>query len=355
MRNNRTNEAKWFLVSMCSSTMMVLVLGSYLYTEAKAGTAILIGTIYALYSYVDRIEGLFYRFAYKYSDILQQKAAVANAEELTETFSNLPEAQSAKLPIHWKNLQIDGLRFSYEADEGTVHLDDIRMTIHRGERIALVGASGSGKTTLLKLIRELYQPQAGVISVDGELLSGGFSDLSASIALIPQDPEIFATTIRENITLGVAHTDASIREYTDLACFTDVAARLPHGLDSSIVEKGVNLSGGEKQRLALARGLMACADKQIVLLDEPTSSVDSRNELKIYRNIFRSFADKTIISSIHRLHLLPLFDRIYFFRGGKLLASGSLDELIASSTDFAALWERYHRPGALKRRSSAAR
>lgn len=355
VRNNKVNEAKWFLVSMCSSLMIALVLASYLHSQAAAGSAILVGTVYALYGYVDRIEGLFYRFAYKYSDILQQKAAVMNSEELTETFAHVPESKAAKLPARWQALQITGLRFSYEADGDTAHLDDISMAIRRGERIALVGASGSGKTTLLKLIRELYQPQRATIAVDGAVLTRGFADISASIALIPQDPEIFATTIRENITVGVQHSDAYVREFTDLACFTSVLERLPHGLDSSIVEKGVNLSGGERQRLALARGLMACSDKQIVLLDEPTSSVDSRNELKIYKNIFRAFADKTIISSIHRLHLLPLFDRIYFFRSGKLLAAGSLDELRASSKEFAALWDRYHKPGAVKRNVPASR
>jgi ABC-type multidrug transport system fused ATPase/permease subunit len=98
-------------------------------------------------------------------------------------------------------------------------------------------------------------------------------------------------------------------------------------LDSSIVEKGVNLSGGEKQRLALARGLLASEDKDILLLDEPTSSVDMNNELIIYQNIFEAFKGKTIISSIHRLHMLSLFDTVHFFKNGKIIASGSFDEL----------------------------
>ena len=135
--------------------------------------------------------------------------------------------------------------------------------------------------------------------------------MSHAIALIPQEPEIFATTIRENITVGVDRSLKEIKKFTDLARFTVVAERLPKKFESSIVEKGVNLSGGEKQRLALARGLMACQDKSIVLLDEPTSSVDFRNEMQIYQNIFAEFKDKAIIS-IHRLHLL-LFDHIYAF------------------------------------------
>ena len=130
-----------------------------------------------------------------------------------------------------------------------------------------------------------------------------------------------------------------------MARFTDVAERLPKKLDSFIFEKGVNLSGGEKQRLALARGLMACVDKAIVLLDEPTSSVDTKNELEIYHNIFREFKEKTILASVHRLHLLSLFDTIYYFKGGKIIASGTLDELLATSAEFQDLWEKYHVAG----------
>ena len=101
------------------------------------------------------------------------------------------------------------------------------------------------------------------------------------------------------------------------------------------------MSGGEKQRLALARGLLACKDKSIVLLDEPTSSIDIANELLIYQNIFLEFSGKAIVSSIHRLHLLPLFDTIYFFNEGKIIASGAFGELLENSAEFKELWLNY--------------
>lgn len=217
----------------------------------------------------------------------------------------------------------------------------VAMTIKKGERIAVIGESGGGKSTFLKLFRDLYHPKHVELIIDNKKTKENFASIRDSISLIPQDPEIFATTIRENITVGVEYADNIIKQYTDAACFSDVVARLPHGLESSIVEKGVNLSGGEKQRLALVRGLLASQDKEIVLLDEPTSSVDMTNELNIYQNIFSLFGGKTIISSIHRLHLLSLFDTIYFFKNGKIIASGSFTELKERSKDFQDLWNRY--------------
>ncbi len=205
----------------------------------------------------------------------------------------------------------------------------------------MIGESGGGKTTFLKLFRGLYTPKSMTLEVDGKRLGENFTHISESISLIPQDPEIFTTTIRENITLGVDYKDQEINIYTDMAVFTEVVSRLPHGLESSIVEKGVNLSGGEKQRLALSRGLLASREKDIVLLDEPTSSVDFHNELGIYENIFKAMPEKTIISSIHRLHLLSLFDNIFFFKDGKIVASGNLETLKKESKDFQQLWDKY--------------
>ena len=341
IKTTKQSETKWFLVSICTATMMVLVLTSYVYFNFMSGTAIMIGSIFALYSYVGRIKGLFFRFAYKYSAIVREKTAVQNAEEISDKFSRKKKIRPVKLGKEWKELKIDSLRFSYHTKEGAdLHLDNVSLTIKNAEKIALIGESGSGKTTLLKIIRELYTPKHIKLYLDGNLLNNGFKDINKNIALIPQDPEIFSTTIKNNITMGIDHKLSYIKKYTDMARFTDVAGRLPKKLNSNIVEKGVNLSGGQKQRLALARGLMACEDKSIILLDEPTSSVDFRNETAIYDSIFREFKDKTIISSIHKLYLLPMFDTIYFFRNGKIIAQGSFNKLLRTSEEFKDMWEK---------------
>ena len=125
-----------------------------------------------------------------------------------------------------------------------------------------------------------------------------------------------------------------------MAQLENVVGRLPKGIDTGVLEKGVSLSGGEKQRLALARGLLAAKDSDILLLDEPTSSVDSINEIRIHDNIFREFKDKTIISSIHRLHLLDKFDYIYLLSKGKIVGEGTFEEL-KSNPRFRKMWKKY--------------
>lgn len=342
VRNSRLNETKWFTVSCFASTMMFLVIASYIYFNFKSGAPILVGSITALYGYVSKINQTFFQFAYRYGDIVKWRARVANAEEISKDFEEKRKVRPFSLD-DWSDLKVEGLKFSYHAGSEFLHLDGISMDIKRGQRIALIGASGSGKTTFLKLFRDLYHPRHVKVSVDGSEVKKGFKAISGSIALIPQDPEIFSTTIKENITLGVYRPMKEVRYFSDIARFTEVARSLPHKWNSSIFEKGVNLSGGEKQRLALARGLMAAKDKQILLLDEPTSSVDMKNELKIFHNIFNRFRDKTIIASVHRLHLLMLFNRIYFFKEGKIVAEGTFWELLDRSEDFRHIWEEYQK------------
>src|SRR3989344_6667275 len=338
----KTTEIKWFLISLFSSISTVLVLFSYFYGSYHNHTAIMIGTIFALYSYISNIQGLFYEFAWRYSDMVRQKAKIANAEEIANDFQAYQKTRSMNLNDSWRKLEIKSLSFSYHGEEGAdLHLDDISLDIEKGRRIALIGETGSGKSTLLKIIRELYPPSGLKLYLDGKLLKNGFKSISSEVALIPQDPEIFQETIMDNITVGADYNMAEILKYTDTACFTDVAMNLPKKFDSMIREKGVNLSGGEKQRLALARGLLASRDKAIVLLDEPTTCVDVITEEKIFKNIFEAFADKAIVCSLHSLHLLPLFDKIYFFGNGRIIAEGKFDELLEFSEEFQKIWEDF--------------
>ncbi|MBU6231195.1 MAG: ABC transporter ATP-binding protein [Patescibacteria group bacterium] len=334
------NEIKWSLVSLVGTITTSSIMGIYFYRTAMSGLTVEIGTVYLLMRYLDRIRDLGFQFCSMYNELVIWKTKIQNAEVLSKEFRE-KSLDDRVLPADWQEISVSGLDFSYDGDDGTKrHLSDISFTIRRGERIAFVGESGSGKSTCLKVTRNLYPQAKPTLTVDGRLVPEGFVEISRSIALVPQDPEIFASTIRDNITLGADYPDEAIAEFAEVARFGDVIEKLPKGLDSAINEKGVNLSGGEKQRLALARGLLACRDKQIILLDEPTSNVDVSNERMIYDRILDRFKDAAIISSVHKLHLLPLFHRIYMFEKGRIVGEGSLDELIRSCPAFQAFWQK---------------
>jgi ATP-binding cassette subfamily B protein len=335
-RNNIVrNETKWFLVAMCAKVLTFSVLVLYFWSNGLHTTSITIGGVYLLIEYLNKVSKVMFDLTYMYGDIVLRKSKVNNSEELARDF-RAEYFTNHLLPKEWQQITVENLDFSYGDDE--LHLKDIKLTLNKGERIAFIGATGSGKSTCLKIIRGLYPVRNAQLIVDGIEIQDGFDGISQAISLIPQNPEIFATSILHNITMGAECPNQDLLKYSRMACFCDVVTNLPNSYNSSVTEDGVNLSGGERQRLALARGFFGSSGKDIILLDEPTSSLDSRTERIVYENIFREFADKTIVSTLHRLHLLPLFDRIYLFDDGRIIASGTMDELLKNSVEFAKLY-----------------
>ncbi|MDB5011649.1 MAG: transporter ATP-binding protein, partial [Mucilaginibacter sp.] len=209
----------------------------------------------------------------------------------------------------------------------------------RGKRIALIGESGCGKSTLLALLRGLYQPSANsTVEVDG-VKNMGFGHIANDVTLFPQEPEIFEATFEYNMTLGLPFDKEEVNRVCEITRLSKVLENLEGGAGSMIQEKGVNLSGGQKQRLALARGVLASHSSSIVLLDEPTSSMDPKTEQEIYMNLFEEFEGKTVISTLHRLHLLTHFDYIYVLDKGRIVEEGSLGFLIENGEVFNKLWQ----------------
>ena len=176
------------------------------------------------------------------------------------------------------------------------------------------------------------------------IINGERADLSAIsdlITFVPQDPEIFEESILYNITFGGHVQKRDIDEAVKIARFDDVLKRTKKTLADDAKEKGLNLSGGEKQRLALARGILAMKNSEIILLDEPTSSIDVQNETMIYNRIFAKFHGRTIVSTVHKLNVINMFDYIYVFKNGKIAEHGTVKQLTTHNGIFTGMMKKY--------------
>lgn len=344
LQNFKVNETKWFLSSFIISVMTSVVLLLNAYSSYETQGVIVIGTLFVLYQYLNRIGEAFYTFTWKYSETVRQNAAIVAAEIIQDEYLKLHLEKKYFLPDKWKTIQIKKLCFAYKGEDGEKSekytVNDVSLSIGWDKKIALIGTSGSGKSTVLSLLRGLHEADSVSVFCDGKKLKNGLKHLHEYCTLIPQEPEIFNNTIEYNITLGVHVDRQRIAKVIKLANLKELIARLEKGLKTSVLEKGVSLSGGEKQRLALSRGLLAAQDSQILLLDEPTSSVDVENELRIYQNIFATFKDKAVISAVHSLHLLKYFDYVYMFKDSRIIAEGSFYTLMEDE-NFKVLWRSY--------------
>jgi ATP-binding cassette, subfamily B, bacterial len=354
-RSALINEWKWFTAEMIIVCIYALIAFGYVYQHWTPGKLFLIGGLVTLLGYVNQFTSVFQDIAWQYTDVVQFNTNVQTANLISQAYAQQHRADRPDgLPADWRSIDIRQLNFShrptYDPGQYAQSLHNLAFTIRRGKRIALIGASGSGKSTLLALLRGLYLPEPGMeISIrttsDSKTSAATpasetnwLERLNEDVTLFPQEPEIFENTLAYNITLGLPFSDEEIMQVCESAHFSEVISQLPQGLLSDIREKGVNLSGGQKQRLALARGILAARDSGIVLLDEPTSSVDPRTEALIYEGLFQTFSDKAVISSIHRLHLLPRFDYVYVLDQGRIAAEGTFDELLHNSPIFHDLW-----------------
>lgn len=326
------NEAKWFSVSMVMSVAYFVILMYFVYKAYGSGGTVMVGTLVMLYEYVRKFIDVFFGVAWKYERFVVTSANLTTVNTILEAYEKMGfKGIEALVHPNWKRIEIAHLFFKYEDEQHGPHtLDDVNILLERGKKIAFVGESGSGKSTMMTILRGLTHAKNVNLLVDGKKYKD-LRALSEITTLIPQMPEIFENTIEYNITMGIPHSKEEVMKVVNMACFDKVLKKLPHGLETNIRERGVNLSGGERQRLALARGLFAGKNSSLILFDEPTSSVDSANELTIYEGMMKKFKDKCIVSSIHRLHLLKFFDYIYIFDGGKIVESGSFKELFNKS------------------------
>lgn len=248
------------------------------------------------------------------------------------------EKDKVPLPDDWKEMRVKNLSFSYG---GVQALHNISFTLRRGEKIGVVGLSGAGKSTLMKMLLKENEDYTGEISFDDiPLKSISRQSYFEKAGAVLQDTELFNLSLADNVTLvspEAMHDKQRLDEALEAAYVTDFLGKLPDGPDSIVGEKGIKLSGGEKQRVGLARAIFK--RPQILFLDEATSHLDLESEKKIQDALANLFSHVTALVIAHRLTTIKEMDRILVIEGGELIEEGSFDELMARHGRFRKLWE----------------
>ncbi|WP_224817090.1 ABC transporter transmembrane domain-containing protein [Hasllibacter sp. MH4015] len=235
------------------------------------------------------------------------------------------------------DITFDDVRFRYPTRPETAALDGVSFTVSPGETVAIVGPSGAGKSTIFQLLLRFYDPESGTITLDGiDLTDLTRETFRKAIALVPQDPVIFAASARENIRFGRPEaSDAEVEAAARAAAAHDFLAKLPDGYDTYVGERGLMLSGGQKQRIAIARAILR--DAPILLLDEATSALDAESERAVQDAVGELSKTRTTLIVAHRLATVKQADRILVFEDGKIVAEGTHDSLVAQGGLYARL------------------
>ncbi|KTD22793.1 ATP-binding transmembrane ABC transporter [Legionella lansingensis] len=334
------NEVKWFAMNMLLTVAQSIILIGYIVYHLKAADAVLIGTVVMIFRYQWDLSEVFYSLSMHYSELVRMNTDVRGVQPILDDIHRLAHRiPGASVAEKWHKIAIVDLNFSHNGHEHAI-IRHLNLTINRGEKIALIGSSGAGKSTLLNLLSGLYVPDNVKLLIDG-IEFNSLEPMHAITTLIPQEPEIFENTIAFNITMDLEAEPNVIEKVVKLSCFLPILEKLPLGLETDIREKGLNLSVGQKQRLALARGLFAARFSSLILMDEPTSSVDLATEKKILSGVIGNYHDATMIVSLHRLHLLPQFDRIIMLDQGEIIADGQTSELLTIDGPVKELWSKY--------------
>ena len=344
MRALATARRRIGMRSLLTMAVIVLVFGAITLVLWAGARHVLAGTLdagvlgqfvlYAVFA-AGSVAGL----SEVWGDVLRAAGAMERIGELlAERAEIVDPAQPTALPrpMHGA-LRFDDVTFHYPTRPDTAALHDFTLDIRPGETVALVGPSGAGKSTVFAMLLRFYDPQSGSISLDGiDLRALTLADLRGAIALVPQETVIFSGSAADNIRFGRAGaSDEEVRDAARAAEAHDFISALSDGYDAEMGERGVRLSGGQRQRIAIARAILR--DAPLLLLDEATSSLDAQSEAAIQQALERLEKGRTTLVIAHRLATVQRADRIVVMDGGRIVAQGTHESLLAEGGLYAEL------------------
>ena len=296
-----------------------------------------IGELTAFVLYINAFFQPVQQLVQLYTQYQQAKAAIGKIRALLGTPPSVRQSPGAiDLPPAQGEIVFDDVSFGYLSDRPV--LSDVRLRIAPGETVACVGPTGAGKSTLAKLVTRFYDPTGGRILIDGhDLRELTLASLRRQIGVVPQEPFLFAGTLRDNIAFARPEaSDEQVWAAVDAVGLRDLVERTPEGLDTPLHERGQSVSSGERQLLALARAFLA--EPRVVVLDEATSSLDLRSELRVEAALDALLDGRTAILVAHRLSTAMRADRIIVVDDQRIVESGSHDELVAAGGSYAGMF-----------------
>ncbi|WP_395795497.1 ATP-binding cassette domain-containing protein [Aquimonas sp.] len=342
------NEGKWFVVDMASRLLSCCLVGLYAWLVLRlshGGQALMLGNVYMVWEYAVQAGAVVVAVASNFQQFAEHYANYQSADPIRAAL--VDDKLNKPLVLQtWDRCEVQGVVFHHGgARDEAPALDHIRVSLERGKRYALIGKSGSGKSTLMRVLAGLYVAEQIVVQpanctvVMTPLDAARF--LRGSTTMIPQDAELFEGSLGENLAMCESLQGAPAAEEfphaLGLAMVTEFVDSEGDLLQAQIAENGANWSGGQRARLVLARGILAARGSSLVLLDEPTASLDARTEAIVYQNLFAEFAETCLVASVHRLELLRYFDEVLVMCDGRLVAQGPEMVLAETSPEYGEL------------------